>query len=522
MSTSTGSSNTMSDIETIFKDAIEAFKKDIPSEFPQDYQWASFKDVQKEAARIQETQKNSRVMQNLNRIQPFLDAMNRYGVVVDVLAQSHVYMLFIWGPVKCLLKFASGHVPALNELLDCLERIGKGFPLFDKFEPLLKTEPRLGSFISKIFKDILELLATAMVVFRKHVIHQIIQTRWPTFREKIKQCIQQWDYDTKELQAAVFAEHVGQSAIYNAQSEKRERYLVIDVFAQKRKLNGFERKRQESIEIRKKDPNSGNWLLGHKRVRLWRSRMDDTTCVIGLTGIPGAGKSTLSAILLNEVLTATRTSINTLVCANFFTYHENPSNTYFGFLSSILHRILLRDGSLVDYVFDRCPALLNDIESPTEDLEQLLDDMLSNFTTFFILDGVDELLITERKKIIDFSINRSRTHWHSTKVWISSRPEHDIIQQLEAADQNRAVLIRIRKEDNVEDIRYYTMHPSNLPDTDVQIVMLEKLKFQYQSRQSSLDIQDITVSALLRLHLRLRSSPAMQDTVSGHTRLISG
>jgi len=121
------------------------------------------------------------------------------------------------------------------------------------------------------------------------VVQQVIQLRWPTFREKIKQLIKKWDEDTKELQAAVFAEHVEQSATYNAQSERRERHLVIDAFAQKRKLNGFDRKRQEAYDIREKDPNSGNWLLGHKHVRLWRSRTDNTTCVIGLTGIPGSG-----------------------------------------------------------------------------------------------------------------------------------------------------------------------------------------------------------------------------------------
>jgi len=121
------------------------------------------------------------------------------------------------------------------------------------------------------------------------VVQQVIHVRWPTFREKIKQLIKKWDEDTKELQGAVFAEHVGQSATYNAQSERRERHLLIETFAQKRKLNGFEQKRQEAYDIRKKDPNSGNWLLGHKCVRLWRSRTDSTTCVIGLTGIPGSG-----------------------------------------------------------------------------------------------------------------------------------------------------------------------------------------------------------------------------------------
>jgi len=69
------------------------------------------------------------------------------------------------------IKFASGHVPALNELLDCLEKIGNSFPVFDKFRPLLRTEPSLGRFVSRIFEDILQLLATAMVVFRKHGMH---------------------------------------------------------------------------------------------------------------------------------------------------------------------------------------------------------------------------------------------------------------------------------------------------------------------------------------------------------------
>jgi len=187
-----------------------------------------------------------------------------------------------------------------------------------------------------------------------------------------------------------------------------------------------------------------------------------------------SGKSILSAILLHEVLMSTKTSVNTLICPNFFTYHENPSNTYFGFLSSILYRLLLRDDTLVDYVFERCPALLHDTESPTEDLEQLLDDMLLNVTAFFMLDGVDELPTAERKKVIDFSIERIQTH--NIKVWISSRPEHDIVNPLKAAGRDRAVAIRITKEDNFEDIRYYTMHPSNLPTTEFPISACDRTR----------------------------------------------
>jgi len=156
-----------------------------------------------------------------------------------------------------------------------------------------------------------------------------------------------------------------------------------------------------------------------------------------------------------------------LICANFFTYHENLSNTYFGFLSSILHRLLLRDDTLVDYVLEKSPALLYGTESPTKDLEQLVDDMLSNFTVFFMLDGVDELPIFERKRIIDFSMERIRIR--NIKLWISSRPEHDIVEPLEAADKDGAVVIRITKKDTTKDIHYYTMHPSNLSTTEFPI-----------------------------------------------------
>ena len=80
------------------------FKKRLTIKEQRDFQFTSLEDVRQIIVRIQGEQETVKQMMNMTRIQAFLEAMDQFGKVVEVFANSTEFVAFIWGPVKFLLQ----------------------------------------------------------------------------------------------------------------------------------------------------------------------------------------------------------------------------------------------------------------------------------------------------------------------------------------------------------------------------------------------------------------------------------
>jgi hypothetical protein len=153
---------------TEFDHALENFTRNLSQKEKADFRFTTISDVYKEIDRIQKDQESKGLLQNLRRLQPLIDGLQRYSSVIEQFVNVKPNILaFIWGPIKLFLQISSTHVKCFNIILNALRRIGENLPRFESFENIFKGDPRIKRVLLWIYSDILEFYAEVLNFLRK-------------------------------------------------------------------------------------------------------------------------------------------------------------------------------------------------------------------------------------------------------------------------------------------------------------------------------------------------------------------
>jgi hypothetical protein len=82
--------------ENAFERCFREFKKDLSPEQLKDFEGATLEDLQITIAAIQKRQASMRTLQNLRRIEGFLEATEANSKVIEVFLNVHNFVAFIW------------------------------------------------------------------------------------------------------------------------------------------------------------------------------------------------------------------------------------------------------------------------------------------------------------------------------------------------------------------------------------------------------------------------------------------
>lgn len=82
--------------EQIVKDAFQRFEAMLKTSDIRSFRSTSLEDVYKAAEIIERDQEQRKCMRNLRKIDPFLQALRKIGVAIDVLCQGTPYLPYIW------------------------------------------------------------------------------------------------------------------------------------------------------------------------------------------------------------------------------------------------------------------------------------------------------------------------------------------------------------------------------------------------------------------------------------------
>jgi hypothetical protein len=74
----------------------------------------TLKDVRDAIQDIQREHGKEDKLRNMRRLSAFIEAMEQFGKVVDVLLNASEFICFVWGPIKFLLGATSLLVPLPN------------------------------------------------------------------------------------------------------------------------------------------------------------------------------------------------------------------------------------------------------------------------------------------------------------------------------------------------------------------------------------------------------------------------
>ena len=222
------------------------------------------------------------------------------------------------------------------------------------------------------------------------------------------------------------------------------------------KLQNFRQERQRG---------TGIWLFDLSEMTEW---LEDPNAALWVYGIPGAGKTILSTLVVDEVLNCKRSE--TVGTAYFYVRHDDTdSHKPRNVIGSLIAQLARQNPSALADVI-QLHAQHNDNKSlataPEEnELNEQLIELTRHFTnTYIVMDGLDECgpaFDADRKRLIDFVAGLHDNHHRTIRVLVFSRDELDIRHRLTEMNY-RVVSIAATSAD----LRLFTT--AWLPDLEIQ------------------------------------------------------
>jgi len=200
--------------------------------------------------------------------------------------------------------------------------------------------------------------------------------------------------------------------------------------------------------------NTGTWLLEGESYKKW---IANATKALWLYGIPGCGKTVLSAIVIHDLLIRFQNDPGKFVIYFFFDFNDPEKLDAEKMIRSFLCQLLLRHRRVpegLDALYVSC-----DTGQQQPQLQHLLEALQSTVEecpwVFMVIDALDEKrLLAERMEILETIIQ-----WRlpNLSLLLTSRKERDIETSLDVILEPEA---RICLESTLvdKDIHRYVQH----------------------------------------------------------------
>lgn len=188
---------------------------------------------------------------------------------------------------------------------------------------------------------------------------------------------------------------------------------------------------QHSLHRDKQQPGTGKWFLGSSEYQRWR---DENTRVLLCQGIPGAGKTIISSMVIEDLASVCHSSADEVEVAYIYCDHKRQDEqTALGLLSSVTKQLCLSERSLPPEL-----RALHEKHTPKstrpslQEVTLVLKGVIQRLTkTYIVVDALDELLDdnTHQKAFVGELRNLGES-FPSLKLFVTSRPVLPDISQL--------------------------------------------------------------------------------------------
>ncbi|KAI1110175.1 hypothetical protein F5Y14DRAFT_371523 [Nemania sp. NC0429] len=213
---------------------------------------------------------------------------------------------------------------------------------------------------------------------------------------------------------------------------------------------------QQSDFIGRRQAGTGQWLLASDEYQRWvKTEKEALFC----PGIPGAGKTIISSIVVDDLLDRQRADESIGVCYVFFNFRRNDEQRFSQLVASLLRQLVQTQSTLSESV-----KLLHGRHERTgtrpsaDELLQALYSVVSEYgRVFMVIDALDECQTADdcRGKFISQLLKIVSER--EVNVLATSRPIGEIVSRFEGA-----VTVNIRARDD-DIVRYLDGNLSCLP-----------------------------------------------------------
>ncbi|KAI2633104.1 hypothetical protein GGS26DRAFT_555304 [Hypomontagnella submonticulosa] len=398
-------STNISSQQSEFLAALDRFKRsaDLTKKEEDDFRMTSLEDLRDCVRTIQRDQEQSRKMMYMKRLEPFLETMQQYGKVLDVFVNTSEIVAFIWGPMKFILLVTKTFSDAFHCVLDAYQDIGEQIPLLEGYQQLFASNGHMRTVLVQIYQDILEFHREAIKHFKHRLWKQLFQATWRGFTVKIQHLRENLRrhrhliesratiVQFEEIQKLRDSANLEFKAHQRAETDRRR--LRVTQWLSPFSMENLQDQYRETRSI---CANAGGWLIQDPRFRKWFNPSQHMWPLLWINGIPGAGKTILASVIVDEVRKLPQTS-----AVFFYCRHGDPSrNTFISVARSLIAQLLAHNSHLLQLLYEKA-SMCGEIELTSKGTaKDLLRTSLNSCgMVYIIIDGLDECGREERKEI---------------------------------------------------------------------------------------------------------------------------
>jgi predicted ATPase len=225
---------------------------------------------------------------------------------------------------------------------------------------------------------------------------------------------------------------------------------------------------QQSDYLKRRQPGTGQWLLDSVEYQAWLKTKKQT---LFCPGIPGAGKTILTAIVVDDLTTRASSDPAIGVAYIYCNFQQQGTQKIDDLMASLLKQLAQGQSSL--------PGSVEDLydKHKTKRTRPLLDEILRVLQSvakmyskvFIIVDALDECQVSDDNRARFLSELFSLQTRHEVNIFATSRPIPQIIDQF-----NGSVQLEIRAHD--EDVRKYLDSRISQSESKLLKTYCEKIK----------------------------------------------
>ncbi|RMZ72474.1 hypothetical protein GMOD_00007468 [Pyrenophora seminiperda CCB06] len=439
------------------QDAFERFASTVTPDDKRLFHNTQLKHVRDEAMQIERQLCARNMHKNMARLDPFLQGMEHYSKVVEVLCNGTPYLPWIWAPVKLMLTITADSISAFEKLIEAYGKIADMLPRLDRLNNALVNDHNFQNVLALVYSDIIEFHRRAYKFVRRKSWAIFFGSMWANFESRFDGILKNLAYHgelaDKEAAAAAIFEALRRSKVnderwkqqeHEWQTAKTQKVLTWLGTNDTLPADLLERHIQGCL------PGSCDWFVQHKASQLWLGDSVKNP-LLWLCGKPGAGmfifchghsfaylfegKSMICSTLVQHA-EANDLHVFYYFCS-FLGSHSNGPNRL---LRSIVSQIIQKHQDLAIYVHD---VYFKTHPVPTKNaLLGLLPEILQGLGSVrLVVDGIDEWTPRDQKEVLkDLSQLISMDPSHICKIMISSRETTDIVRSLRRRDKSTTTI----------------------------------------------------------------------------------
>ncbi|KAK0705713.1 hypothetical protein B0H67DRAFT_498262 [Lasiosphaeris hirsuta] len=401
-----------------------------------DFANTTFQQAQEVIRDIQtEQERNGRLMY-MRRVEPFLQSIQQFGKMAEHAGvQSRdlpLIMASIWvslkmirillalglttsqGPMTYILGAASSSPDVFHSILDAYQDIGEELPFIQNSQTLFTAFPHLKNVLVMIHKDISLFHREAIDRLKTRAWKGLFEASWRDFVpmiQQFKQNIAQSKHLLESRAALPQYEEIQNLRLREMRSLAREkanqdiahRALVIQWLSHFN-CEGVQNQYRQKRSICQ---NPGSWLIGNAIFREWLNPSHCSSPLLWLSGIPGAGKTILASVVVDEA----RQLSNATVIYFYCKYEEDARNTFMSVARSTLAQLLAQNSYLLPYFHEKASLSSDPSLTSKAVAKEMIQTALSSCQgTWMVLDGIDECPRDDRIEIASFFRKVVETH----------------------------------------------------------------------------------------------------------------